>query len=226
MRTTILVLLTSGLLTPAALAQQEKHLLYMTTPDAAQPGGSGEGLMLFDIEDGHRFVRRIDVPSFKEGVRGINACAATGRLYVTTSTHRLICMDLKTDAVLWEHKYDTGCDRAAITPDGKTLYVADMNANKTYQFTIKDDGTLADKKLLFEAGSDGMTIDSAGNLYTTSGGPQQGVQIWNKDGKRLGNIPIGSANICFGGKDRNILFINSSTFVTGLLMKTHGVGPQ
>jgi DNA-binding beta-propeller fold protein YncE len=119
-----LIFLISFLLaTPAALAQQEKHLLYMTTPDAAQPGGSGEGLMLFDIEDGHRFVRRIDVPSFKEGVRGISACAATGRLYVTTSTHRLICMDLKTDAVLWEHKYDTGCDRAAITPDGKTLYV-------------------------------------------------------------------------------------------------------
>jgi len=112
------------------------------------------------------------------------------------------------------------------TPDGKTLYVADMNGNATYQFTIKDDGTLADKKLLFQAGSDGMTIDSAGNLYTTSGSPTVGVQIWDKTGKKLGNIPIGSANICFGGKDRNVLFINSSTFVTGLLMKTHGVGPQ
>jgi len=95
----------------------------MTTPDAAQPGGSGEGLLLFDIDHGHQFVRRIDVPSFKEGVRGVSACAHTGRLYVTTSGHRLVCIDLKTDAVLWEHKYDTGCDRAAITPDGQTLYV-------------------------------------------------------------------------------------------------------
>jgi hypothetical protein len=118
----ILCLLASFLIAVAAGAQ-ERHLFYMTTPDAAQPGGSGEGLMIFDVENGHSFVRRIDVPSFKEGVRGINACAATGRIYVTTSAHRLVCMDLKTDQVLWEHKYDTGCDRAAITPDGKLLYV-------------------------------------------------------------------------------------------------------
>src|SRR6478672_10616700 len=84
-RMRILILLASCLLTTTTLAQQEKHLLYMTTPDAAQPGGSGEGLLLFDIDNGHRFVRRIDVPSFKEGVRGISACAATGRLYITTS---------------------------------------------------------------------------------------------------------------------------------------------
>jgi DNA-binding beta-propeller fold protein YncE len=118
----ILTLLASFLLAVTAVAD-EKHLLYMTTPDAAQAGGSGEGLLIFDIDNGHQFVRRIDVPSFKEGVRGVSACAPTGRLYVTTSGHRLVCIDLKTDAVLWEHKYDTGCDRAAITPDGKVLYV-------------------------------------------------------------------------------------------------------
>jgi DNA-binding beta-propeller fold protein YncE len=101
----------------------ERHLLYMTTPDAAQGGGSGEGLLIFDIDKGHEFIRRIDVPSFKEGVRGVDACAATGRLYVTTSAHRLVCMDLKTDNVLWEKTYDTGCDRGAITPDGKVLYI-------------------------------------------------------------------------------------------------------
>ena len=103
--------------------RRRAHLLYMTTPDAAQGGGSGEGILIFDIDKGHEFVRRIDVPSFKEGVRGIDACAATGRLYVTTSAHRLICMDIKTDEVLWEKTYDTGCDRGAITPDGKVLYI-------------------------------------------------------------------------------------------------------
>src|SRR5205823_1055573 len=100
----ILILLASCLLAATALAQQEKHLLYMTTPDAAQPGGSGEGLLLFDIDNGHRFVRRIDVPSFKEGVRGISACAATASLYGSraylASTTTLDVVDTKTHAIV------------------------------------------------------------------------------------------------------------------------------
>src|SRR5690349_3787232 len=98
---------------------EEKHYIYMTTPDGAQAGGSGEGVLVFDMDNDHAFVRRIDVPTFKNGVRGVNASAATGRLYVTMNGFRMVCMDLKTDAVLWEKKYDTGCDRGAITPDGK-----------------------------------------------------------------------------------------------------------
>ena len=72
------------------------------------------------------------------------------------------------------------------TPDGKTLYVADFDSNATYQFaTIKDDGnSLADKNSSCAAGSDGMTIDSAGNVYTTKGTPNLGVEIWDKNGKR------------------------------------------
>jgi hypothetical protein len=115
-------LLAVCLLASAADAQ-EKHLLYMTTPDAAQPGGSGEGIVIFDIDKGHQFVRRIEIPSLKEGVRGVCASAPTQRLYITTSAHRLLCMDLNTDKVLWEKKYNTGCDRPAITPNGKFLYV-------------------------------------------------------------------------------------------------------
>jgi DNA-binding beta-propeller fold protein YncE len=106
-----------------AASAQERHLLYMTSPDGAQPGGSGEGLLVFDMDKGHTFVRRIDVPSFKEGVRGINASAATGRLYVTTNGHRVVCFDLNADKVLWERTYDTGCDQGALTPDGKLFYV-------------------------------------------------------------------------------------------------------
>src|SRR5882762_9464234 len=102
---------------------EEKHLLYFTSPDGAQGGGSGTGLLIYDINDGHKFVRRIDVPSFKGGVRGVCANAITKRLYVSTTSKTLICMDLLTDKVIWEKIYDTGCDRMAVTPDGKTLYV-------------------------------------------------------------------------------------------------------
>jgi len=122
MRATLLLVL--GCLASLSHAA-EKHLLYMTTPDAAQPGGSGVGVMIFDVDHDHRFVRRIEIPSLIEGVRGACAYAAggQGRMYITTSTHRVVCLDLKTDKVLWEKKYDTGCDRAAVTPDGKTLYI-------------------------------------------------------------------------------------------------------
>jgi gluconolactonase len=112
------------------------------------------------------------------------------------------------------------------TPDGKTLYVSDIDARQTFSYTIKDDGTLADKKLFCNAGSDGMTIDSDGNIYTTSGNARTGVGIWDKTGKQVDQIAIGSANCCFGGKNGDILFICSSHDVWGVKMRTHRVGPQ
>jgi gluconolactonase len=112
------------------------------------------------------------------------------------------------------------------TPDGKTLYVSDIEAHHTFSYTLHDDGTLGDKKLLFNAGSDGMTIDSDGNLYTTIGSPHTGLQIWSKEGKLLDHLPIGCGNCCFGGKDGNILFICAVHEIYGIRMKTHRVGPQ
>jgi gluconolactonase len=95
------------------------------------------------------------------------------------------------------------------TPDGKTLYVADIRGNKTWSFSINPDGTLTDKKLFCEMGSDGMTIDRKGNLYLTG----KGVTVFDKTGKRIGNIPVPenwSANVCFGGKNRKSLYITAS----------------
>jgi gluconolactonase len=64
------------------------------------------------------------------------------------------------------------------TPDGKTLYVADIGASKTYRYTIQPDGSLTQKKLFCEMGSDGMTIDSEGNVYLTG----KGVSIFDPAG--------------------------------------------
>jgi len=112
------------------------------------------------------------------------------------------------------------------TPDGKMLYVSDISGGKTYSYTIKDDGTLTDKKLFCNAGSDGMTIDSDGNVYTTMGNARTGLQIWDKQGNKVDSIALGCANCCFGGKDGNILFICAGKEVYGVKMKTHRVGPQ
>lgn len=112
------------------------------------------------------------------------------------------------------------------TPDGKTLYVSDYNNGPTNVYTINADGTLGDKKKFCDVGSDGMTIDSDGNIYTTKGNARQGLQIWNKDGKMIDQYNVACENVCIGGKDGNLLFVCTPNAVYGLKLKTHRVGPQ
>jgi gluconolactonase len=95
------------------------------------------------------------------------------------------------------------------TPDGTTLFVADIRANKTWKYTINKNGSLSNKKLFCEKGSDGMTIDLKGNIYLTG----NGVTVFDKNGVLLGTIPVPekwTANVCFGGKDMKTLFITAS----------------
>jgi gluconolactonase len=108
------------------------------------------------------------------------------------------------------------------TADGKTLYVADIGGSKTYSFRIQPDGTLTDKKLFTEMGSDGMTIDRKGNVYLTG----KGVTVFNPSGKQIAHIPVDepwTANVCFGGKKMKTLFITASKSVYILAMKVRGV---
>ena len=108
------------------------------------------------------------------------------------------------------------------TPDGKHLYIADIRADKTWRYTINKDGTLSGKNLFANQGSDGMTIDNRGNIYLTG----NGVTVYNKKGVVIAKIPIEerwTANVCFGGKDRHLLFITASTSVYGLKMKVRGL---
>ncbi len=100
------------------------------------------------------------------------------------------------------------------TPDGKTLYVADIQADKTWRYDILPDGSLTNKTLAVAKGSDGMTIDENGDLVMCATGRTNGVSIFNPEGKLIGHIDVPepwSANVCFGGKDRRTLFITAST---------------
>lgn len=108
------------------------------------------------------------------------------------------------------------------TPDGKYLYVADIQANKTYRYAIGADGRLTDRQEFVPQGSDGMTLDNEGNLYITG----RGVTVYDQTGKKLGNIPVSAnwtGNVCFGGKKRNMLFITASEAVYTLQMRVKGV---
>ncbi len=111
------------------------------------------------------------------------------------------------------------------TPDGKRLYVADLGKHKTYSYDIQPDGSLTNKKLFCELGSDGMTLDSEGNVYLTG----KGVTVYDKTGKLLEKIDIKepwTGNVCFGGKDQQTLFITASKCVYTLAMRVKGAGSQ
>lgn len=106
--------------------------------------------------------------------------------------------------------------------DGKTLYVADIGASKTYRYDIGPDGALANKTLFCNMGSDGMTLDTQGNLYLTG----RGVTVFDKDGKKIEQIDVPqgwTANVTFGGKDRQLLFITAGPAVYGLRMAVKGL---
>ncbi|WP_234573278.1 SMP-30/gluconolactonase/LRE family protein [Rhodohalobacter sp. 614A] len=108
------------------------------------------------------------------------------------------------------------------TPDGKTLYVADIGDGKTYSYSINEDGSLSNKTLFTEMGSDGVTLDEQENLYLTG----KGVFVFNKNGEQIEHIPVPqnwTANVTFGGEDNQTLFITASTAVYTLKMKVKGI---
>jgi DNA-binding beta-propeller fold protein YncE len=125
---TCLLVLLAG--TPSRAAEPvkgEKHYLYVVTPgirNLLEFGGAG--ILVFDIDDNYKFVKRIDTPASKEdkpdNIKGVCANAGTKRLYFTT-TKELYAVDLITEKTLWHKALPQGTDRMSMTPDGKVLYV-------------------------------------------------------------------------------------------------------
>lgn len=109
------------------------------------------------------------------------------------------------------------------TPDGKTLYVADIAAGKIYKYTINADGTLSNRQaFITHEVTDGMTLDEQGNLYLCG----KGVTIYSPGGQKIAHINIHetwTANACFGGKDKKLLFITASKAIYVLHMNVRGV---
>jgi len=107
------------------------------------------------------------------------------------------------------------------TGDGKWLYVADIGAGRTYRYGINADGSLSTRSLFTAMGSDGMTVDELGNVYLTG----KGVTIFNSEGVQIGHIDIPekwTANVTFGGRKNDELFITASEGLYRLKMKVKG----
>jgi DNA-binding beta-propeller fold protein YncE len=133
------VLIATVMLVPHVRAQQKQRFLYAAVPGVG--GGNnlkygGAGILVFDIDHGHKFVKRIPLQGAppengrQEAIKGIAAHAGSARLYVSTS-RRVAAYDLTTDKLVWEQSYDArGTDRIALSPDGRTLYAPELGAPK------------------------------------------------------------------------------------------------
>ena len=121
----------AGAPAPADDAATPRRLLYVASPGVRNYlEYGGHGVIVFDIDNGHKFVKRIPMGGLDENgkpinVKGVCASARTGRLYVSTLRH-LICIDLVSEEQLWQHTYEDGCDRMSISPDGKVIYLPSL----------------------------------------------------------------------------------------------------
>jgi gluconolactonase len=159
-----------------------------------------------------------------------------GALYFTDPFYKRPWWDYDKRPQDGEHVYFLSADRKTLkrvttdlaqpngiigTPDGKTLFVADIKAGKTYGYDIQPDGALVNKRLRCELGSDGMTLDSDGNLYLTG----KGVTVFDKTGKQIEHIDVPeswTANVSFGGKDHQTLFVTASKGLYAIKLRVKG----
>lgn len=95
------------------------------------------------------------------------------------------------------------------SPDGRNLYVVDIGAKLIYKYDIQTDGSLSNRQVFIKELADGITLDNGGNLYCAG----NGVTVYDKNGKQITHIDVPekwTANLCFGGNNKDILFITAS----------------
>ncbi|HUS02841.1 MAG TPA: hypothetical protein VMY77_13985 [Chitinophagaceae bacterium] len=105
-----------------------KRYLYVATPGIRDYlGYGGHGILVFDINNNHRFVKRISTSGFHSdktpsNVKGIAVSIPLNSIYIST-IESLQRIDLTTEKLVWEKFFEGGCDRMSISPDGKTMYL-------------------------------------------------------------------------------------------------------
>ena len=121
-----------------------RRLLYVAEPgirDYLEYGG--HGLLVFDIDHGHRFVKRIPTGgSRRQGQAAqrqgrLRQCRRRRKIYIST-TQQLMCLDLVTEKLLWEKTYERGCDRMSMTPDGKLIFLPSFEGPLWYVVRASD----------------------------------------------------------------------------------------
>lgn len=108
-----------------------KRYLYVAVPGIRDYlGYGGHGLLVFDMDHNHQFVKRIPTQGLHpdktpSNVKGIAVSLPLNSIYIST-LESLQRIDLTTEKVVWEKFYEGGCDRMSISPDGKTMYLPSL----------------------------------------------------------------------------------------------------
>lgn len=134
---TVVVLWMAAMCATDCSVAKPNRLLYVAVPgirDYLEYGG--HGLLVFDIDNGHKLVKRIPTGGINEegrpiNVKGICASEKTRLIHISTKAS-LMCLDMVTEKLLWERRYDKGCDRMALSPDGKVIYQPSFEKDQWY----------------------------------------------------------------------------------------------
>ena len=128
----LLLIIASGMHVTANAQQFKiKHYLYVATPGIRDYlGYGGHGILVFDMDNNHRFVKRIKTQGLHpdgtpSNVKGIAVSLPLNSIYVST-LESLQRIDITTEKIVWEKSFEGGCDRMSISPDGKTMYLPSL----------------------------------------------------------------------------------------------------
>jgi DNA-binding beta-propeller fold protein YncE len=146
-------------------ALNEQRLLYVAAPGIRNYlEYGGHGLLVFDIDHDHKFVKRIKTSGLDSqgkplNVKGVCASVPLKRIYITT-TRTMTCLDLVSEKVIWEKPYPSGCDRMSISPDGKTIYVPSLEGAHWHVVDAETGNVLA--KIVTNSGAHNTVYGSDG----------------------------------------------------------------
>jgi DNA-binding beta-propeller fold protein YncE len=131
-----IVILLTAMVMPIRLdsgrqTEQSGHYLYVAVPGIRDyMGYGGHGLLVFDINHGHQFVKRIETRGFHpnskpSNVKGIAVSLPNNSIYIST-LESLQRIDLSSGKVIWEKTIEGGADRMSISPDGRIMYLPSL----------------------------------------------------------------------------------------------------
>jgi len=121
----------------------------------------------------------------------------------------------------------------AFSPDESILYVIESRSEprNILAFDVASDGKSLGKRRVFHAclpgeTPDGFRVDVDGNLWCGWGMTVEydGIHVINAAGAAIGHIhlPERCANVCFGGRHRNRLFMAAAQSLFALYVNTQG----
>ena len=151
---------------------EPKRLLYVATPGVRNYlEYGGHGLLVYDIDDGHKLLKRIPTaglaPDGKpSNVKGVCASAKTGRIYIST-LDKLQCLDLVTEKLVWEKSYEGGCDRMSMTPDGKVIYLPSLEKDHWHVVDAMSGGVIT--KIVPKSGAHNTIVGLDGSKAYLAG---------------------------------------------------------